>query len=432
MNFALRAAYASVGTLAEWAASVARADGGKLAASLAGRHGVLDRFARWSMAHRDPARPLVWMHAPSVGEGLQARPVIELLRQRRPDVQVVYTHFSSSAAVFASRVGADYADYLPFDTTHAAHAMLRALRPSAIVFSKVDVWPILVDTARRARIPVALISATLDEASGRRGLFARALLDDAYAALTTLGAIDHDDAKRLVALGADGARIHVTGDTRYDQVWARARAVDLTSALLAPLVGDRPTLVAGSTWPADEAVLEPAWRAVRERVSRARLIIAPHEVTAEHLASIEAMGTRLGISLARLGTPAADTADVVLVDRVGVLGDLYALATAAFVGGGFHAAGLHSVLEPAAYGAPVLHGPQFEKNGRDARRLIDVGGGRAVAEAAAMSGVLVEWLGDPAARDAAGQRARELVERGRGAAEKSFALVNALLPNATS
>ncbi|MDQ8154188.1 MAG: glycosyltransferase N-terminal domain-containing protein [Gemmatimonadota bacterium] len=426
MNAALRAAYAAAGTLAEWAAAHASGDG-KTMASLAGRRGVLDRFAQWSAAHRDPARPLVWLHAPSVGEGLQARPVIELLRKHRPDVQLVYTHFSSSAAPFAARIGADYADYLPFDTRRAARTLLRALRPSALVFSKLDVWPVLVDEAARQGVATAMIAATLGESSGRRGALARALLHDAYGALRAIGAIDAADAARLMAMGVHPARVQVTGDTRYDQVCSRAAAVDRTSALLAPLQSERPTLVAGSTWPSDEAALDVAWRAVRARVPTARLIIAPHEVTVPHLAAIEAWSARATLSCARLGTPQASRADVVLVDRVGVLGDLYALADVAFVGGGFHAAGLHSVLEPAAFGAPVVHGPQFVKNGRDAALLIEAGGGRAATDAEALGAVLLEWLGDASARTAAGAAARAMVHRGIGAAERSFALVEGLL-----
>jgi len=400
--------------------------GGKTVASLAGRRGVLERFARWAAAHRDPRRPLVWVHAPSVGEGLQARPVIEMLRQRRPDVQVVYTHFSSSAAPLAARIGADYADYLPFDTPRGARAILRALRPTALVFSKLDVWPVLVDEAVQQGVRVAMIAATMTERSGRSGLFARALLHDAYAALCSVGAIDAADALRLVALGVDGARVHVTGDTRYDQVWTHAQTVDRAASLIAPLASGRPTLVAGSTWPADEQVLVDAWREVRRRVADARLIIAPHEPTPPHLAAIEAWADRLGVRAARLGTPDAEHADLVLVDRVGVLGDLYALADVAFVGGGFHAAGLHSVLEPAAFGAPVLFGPRFQLS-RDASLLIAAQGGRSVANAPELGDALVVWLCDASARATSGARARALVQAGRGAAERSLNMVLALL-----
>ena len=426
MNVALRAAYATAGTLAEWAAAAARSSDGKMAASLVGRRGVLERFAAWGTAHRDPARPLVWLHAPSVGEGLQARPVIDLLRRHRPDAQVVYTHFSSSAAAFASRVGADYADYLPFDTRRGARAVMNAIRPSALVFSKLDVWPVLVDEAVRRNVPVAMIAATLAEGSARRSAFARALLTDAYASMCAVGAIDEADAARLVTLGVDRARVQVTGDTRYDQVWARAQSVDRASPLIAPLVSPRPTLVAGSTWPSDEQVLEDAWRHVRTTVPTARLIIAPHETTDAHLAAIEAWTARAGLRTARLGAPDAGAADVVVVDRVGVLGDLYALAGVAYVGGGFHSAGLHSVIEPAAFGAPVLFGPRCTDS-RDAGLLIATRGGRAAANAQELGESLAGWMADASARNDAGARAREMVRAGTGAAERSYALVEALL-----
>ncbi|MHB1313526.1 MAG: glycosyltransferase N-terminal domain-containing protein, partial [Gemmatimonadaceae bacterium] len=115
MHIALRAPYTAFGTLAEWAVALAPAGDGKKTASLVGRRGILERFAQWGAAHRDVTRPLVWLHAPSVGEGLQARPVIELLRQRHPGVQLVYTYYSPSAEHFALGVGADYTDFLPFD-----------------------------------------------------------------------------------------------------------------------------------------------------------------------------------------------------------------------------------------------------------------------------------------------------------------------------
>ncbi|MDP1891927.1 MAG: glycosyltransferase N-terminal domain-containing protein [Gemmatimonadaceae bacterium] len=426
MNVALRVAYATAGTLAEWAAATARGGDGKMAASLVGRRGVLERFAAWGNAHRDLARPLVWLHAPSVGEGLQARPVIDLLRRHRPDAQVVYTHFSSSAAAFASRVGADYADYLPFDTRRGARAVMDALRPTVLVFSKLDVWPVLVDEAVRRNVPVAMIAATLAEGSARRGAVARALLTDAYASLRAVGAVDEADAERLVSLGVARERVQVTGDTRYDQVWARAQATDRTSPLIAPLVSTRPTLVAGSTWPSDEQVIEDAWRHVRTKVPTARLIIAPHETTDAHLAAIEAWAACAVLRAARLGSPNAGAADVIVVDRVGVLGDLYALADVAYVGGGFHSAGLHSVIEPAAFGAPVLFGPRCTDS-RDAGLLIAARGGRAAANAQELGESLTGWMASAAARTEAGERAREMVQRGTGAAERSYELVQALL-----
>ena len=365
------------------------------------------------------------MHAPSVGEGLQARPVLQLLRQRQPKVQLVYTHFSPSAESFARSLDVDFRDYLPFDSAHDARVALRALQPTAIVYAKLDVWPTLTAQSRSSDVRLGLISATLAVSSSRRSRFATALLRDAYTMLDAVGAIDADDAERLVQIGVRRNVIVVTGDTRYDQVWQRAHAVDRAAPVLARLVSSRPTIVAGSTWPADEQVLLPAFDLVRRSLKAVRLIIAPHEPTPAHLAPIEQWATSGRFRLDRLDR-ASEATDIVLVDRVGVLGDLYALADIAFVGGGFHDAGLHSVLEPAAFGAPVLFGPRHASS-RDAGLLVRCGGGRSVADVASLAGVLTEWLTDASSRIAVGAHAASTVREGLGAAERSLAIVESLL-----
>lgn len=367
------------------------------------------------------------MHAPSVGEGLQARPVLQLARARRPDLQLAYTFFSPSAESFARGLDVDFADYLPFDTASAARESLGALSPTVLAFSKLDVWPLLCAEADAKGVGLALVSGTVSESSSRRGGVAQALLKEAYARLDVVGAISDGDAERLVSLGVRRDVVSVTGDTRYDQVWERAQRVDRSSPLLAPLVSDRPTMVAGSTWPSDEAVLLPAWLEVQRTVPAARLIIAPHEPNEGHLAPIESWAKANNVFIAQLGKAEAQSADVVLVDRVGVLGELYALATAAYVGGGFHDAGLHSVLEPAAYGAPVAFGPR-NRNARDAGLLEDADGGATVRDQHDIEDVFSRWLGSADAARTAGGHARALVDGGRGAAERSWTLIERLLP----
>ena len=352
--------------------------------------------------------------------------MLQLARARRRDAQLAYTFFSPSAASFARGLDVDFADYLPFDTDGEAAAALDALAPRAIVFSKLDVWPSLARAAASRGVTLGMISATLAEGSSRRGGMAARLLADAYRRLDAVGAIDARDAERLVTLGVRHERVSVTGDTRYDQVWARVQAVDRTSGFVAKLASGRPTLVAGSTWPADERPLLAAWGRLRGAVPDARLIIAPHEPTESHLAPVERWAAAAHLRVGRLGTDVATSADVVVVDRVGVLGDLYALARVAYVGGGFHAAGLHSVLEPAAFGAPVLFGPRFT-NSRDAGLLIAAGGGASAEDEAGLESRLREWLTDDSAHAHAGHAARDLVEKGLGAAERSWQLVEGLL-----
>ncbi|HEX8674398.1 MAG TPA: glycosyltransferase N-terminal domain-containing protein, partial [Longimicrobium sp.] len=257
---------------------------GKLARGIRGRRGVLQRIAAWADAERDPSRPLVWFHAPSVGEGLQARAVVEALRARRPDLQVAYTYFSPSAESFARTVAADFTDYLPFDLASDVGRALDLLRPRVFAFSKTDVWPVLTREASARGVRLALLSATLPASSSRLRGVARALLAPAYGRLDLVAAISPSDADRFAALGVPAERRTVMGDARFDQVWERAARVDRNSPLLAPFAG-RPglTLVAGSTWPADEDHLIAALAHLRADGLPLRLLLVPHEPTEAHL-----------------------------------------------------------------------------------------------------------------------------------------------------
>jgi 3-deoxy-D-manno-octulosonic-acid transferase len=436
MNAALRTAYRAAGAVATGATDLAARVPGdaKWLRTLRARHGLLARYAAFGASGRDRSRPLLWMHAPSVGEGLQGKPVLELLRRQHPEYQVAYTHFSPSAIPLAASLLdaglADFADFLPWDTASAARTALSALAPSALVFVKLDVWPTLAATAATSGVRLGLVSGTLSDRSGRRSSWGTALLHDAYAQLDAAGAISPDDASRLIALGAPPAVVTVTGDTRYDQVWERAAHADRNGPLLRRLASpERETIVAGSTWPPDEHVLLDAWLTTRRHIPGSRLVLAPHEPTPDRIATLERWGSTNGVRTGRLDAAIGgdrNVPDLVLVDRVGVLGDLYAIATIAYVGGAFHAAGLHSVLEPAAYGVPVVFGPDHAAQ-RDAALLLAAGAAASVRDAATCSAALATWLSDPASRHTAGAQARSVVQSGLGAAQRSAALVERLM-----
>jgi 3-deoxy-D-manno-octulosonic-acid transferase len=251
-------------------------------------------------------------------------------------------------------------------------------------------------------------------------------LRDAYSSLDVVGAIAPGDAQRLLAMGVKSDRMTVTGDTRYDQVWARASTPNpQRDAIAARYMDSRPTLVAGSTWPSDEARLLPAWTQTRRMLPEARLIIAPHELTPKKLEAIEKWAAGASLTLSRTSETNARATEVVLVDEYGVLADLYSVASAAYVGGGFHDAGLHSMLEPAAYGAPVLIGPMHTDN-RDAGLLIGGGGAVRCAGPGDISARLQAWFKNPAVLARASASAQRVVETGVGAADRSTELVQTL------
>jgi 3-deoxy-D-manno-octulosonic-acid transferase len=401
---------------------------GKLARGVRGRRESLPRMEAWAKRERDPSRPLVWFHAPSVGEGLQATAVLEALRARRPDLQIVYTHFSPSAESLAGRVPADFAGYLPIDTPRDVGRALDAVSPTLIVFSKTDVWPNLTREAKRRGVRLAMISGTLPSSSSRLRGPARSLLGPSYGRLDRVGAISAEDAERFAGLGVPEARRSVMGDAHFDRVLARVAALDRDSVLLGRLRREGPLLVAGSTWGEDEARLLPAVAAVREAGIPLELILVPHEPTESHLEQTESRLDRAGLARVRLGEITGDAApgDVVVVDRVGVLGEIYALADVAYVGGGFGRAGLHSVLEPAAFGIPVIFGPRH-RNAREAGGLLEAGGAMQVEDAETLVDRLLAILRDPAVAARAGTAARAYVEAGRGAADRGADLIEELL-----
>lgn len=406
--------------------------GSKLARGLAGRRHAARALEAWARTGRVRERPLVWVHAPSVGEGLQARAVLEALRARRPDLQAVYTHFSPSAAALARRMPADVAGYLPWDLRDEMAHVLDALSPDLVVFTKTEAWPVLVRESVRRGIPVALVGGTVPPGSGRSRWPARALLRSTWGSLTLVGAITEADAEGFGALGVEPLAVRVTGDPGIDSAADRAASADPGAPWLKPLHADRrPTVVGGSTWPSDDEVLLPALRDVRGRVPTLRAVLAPHEPDEAHVRALLDRLARDGWRADTLGEVERRDdvrgVDVVVVDRVGVLAHLYSAGDVAYVGGGFHDAGLHSVLEPAAARLPVVFGPGHH-NARAAGELLAAGGARCVGGADALVRTLEGWLCDEGERRSAGERNFGYIRGHLGAAERSAALLDDLIP----
>jgi 3-deoxy-D-manno-octulosonic-acid transferase len=398
----------------------------RLRRGIQGRRASLSSLQRWAEAERVRARPLLWLHAPSVGEALMAQAILARVRAVRPALQSIFTYFSPSAERIAPRVGADWHGYLPWDRTADVRAALAAAQPGCIAFVRTEIWPALVREAAAQQCAVVMVNGVLAPDSSRLSRGARLLLGQAYRRLDAVGVVSAEDAACFALLGIDRAKVQVTGDARFDQVWERIQGIDRTRLLLRPFrTHGGPWLVCGSTWPADEEVLIAALKAPRPWTA----VLAPHDPTPEHVERLEQRLTAAGMQHMRLPAEAdaaavtipSDVA-VIVVDRVGALADLYAIADVAYVGGGFGSAGLHSVVEPAALAVPVVYGPRHG-NAREAERLRQAGGGFVIGDAARLAATLSRLFGDPDARAHAGAAARRFVERDRGGAEASAQLI---------
>lgn len=333
----------------------------RIGAGIEARRGVLER---WEAAARGAQgrSPRAWLHAASAGETLQARPLAEAIRMAHPGAAIFYSFFSPSAERYVEDWGApDAADYLPLDVAGWMRRMIEALRPDALVLTGAEVWPNLVWESAGQGVPAAQACCRFGVNAGRLRWPARALTRDLYRRFAAIAAVAESDADVLGRLGVAPERIAVAGDTRVDVTLERAEAARGEPPPWRPPGGRGPVVVAGSTWPADEALVVPAVAELARRHPGLVAVLAPHEPTAPALARLGAEARAAGLRTARLssleaGEVAPEEPLVVLVDRVGVLYRLYGIAGAAYVGGGLTGS-VHNTMEPAAMGVPVAVGP---------------------------------------------------------------------------
>lgn len=382
---------------------------------------------RWTEAGAGFDNRPVWFHVSSVGEFEQARPVITSLAKTYPDIPVVVSFSSPSGYNFALRKetpGADntirFIDYLPVDFRHNAETCLSAVDPQLLVFVKFDLWPNLIWEAKRRGVPVVLIDATLSPSSRRTSGAGRAFYRTIYSNIDKILAISDEDAGRFRDTVPGHPAIGVTGDTRFDRVMERKQG---GHGVGFDLAGEgRKVVICGSTWPRDESRLLPALKDVLSGQDNVFAIIAPHEPLPDRVESLLEWARSCGFTAAAasdgIGSPLPRA---IVVDTVGILAETYRMGDVAYIGGSF-STGVHSVIEPAIEGLPVLFGPVHD-NSFEALRLQDVGAGFEVKTADDIRRVLGGLLSDDQARRDAGAAAVGYVESQLGATEKCVAAI---------
>lgn len=385
----------------------------------------------------------LWVHAASLGEFEQARPVIEAYRSKRPEAKILLTFFSPSG--YNVRHDYDRVDcvaYLPFDTPANARRFVVLVRPRAVMFVKYEFWGNFLSEIRRRDIPLYLISAIFRPGQSFfkswGGTF-RAMLP----CYTHIFVQDEDSRRLLETIGV--TNVTVAGDTRFDRVvdiaghprelpavraWADNDEFAVPGAHRGPR---RPfTLVAGSSWPADEEYYIP-WLNAHPQV---HAIIAPHEFDDRRLEVLQRSLTGKSVFLSTIGEDGkiAHDTQVLIADCYGLLSSLYQFADAAIIGGGL-GAGIHNINEAAVYGIPVAFGPNHAKfkealdlrtaHGRSASGATPMTAASVYANAAQCRDILERWLTDAEARKEAGAAARHYIYTHTGATPK---ILKVLLP----
>lgn len=394
------------------------------------REGMYENLDR-ALSGRAEKNGRVIFHVASVGELLQAMPVMAELMNMETGPQVVLSYTSPSVAGNMPKgVPADVITPSPIDVSSHVKKFLDLLAPDLVIFSTYDLWPGFVQQTLDRGIPGVLINAALPENSGRLKAPARLLFSSLYPRLSAVGAITREDADRFSRLGVPRQKVHLTGNCRFDQTIERCRRVTDDDPDLSALPEADLMLIAGSTWPEDHERLLPALAAVLEDVPAFKAAIAPHEPGPDHVREVEEFFNRRKITTARYTDLREGSGDkdarVIVVNTVGVLFKLYKRGRMAYVGGGF-GRGVHNVMEPAGMGLPVMVGPRHQ-NSAEALRMINSGGVVCLKSAAGIETVVKKWISDPAARQTAGKRARDVVLQNAGAAGRTTALVREFLP----
>jgi len=385
---------------------------------LAGRRRLMQRI----QAEFQPAdAQVVWMHAASLGEFEQGRPVLEKIRAEYPGVKIVISFFSPSGyEVVKNRDIADYVTYLPTDSPDHAKRFVELIKPSLVLWIRYDYWYFYLRRLRKAGIPVLLVSAVF---------YSDYIFLKWYGGLHRgmMSCFRHifvqtDDSKRLIAGIGLSENVTVSRDTRFDRVIEIAENAESFPVIEKFCGRDIPVVVAGSTWEEDEEELDHYANSHAE----IKFIIAPHDINEDRLREIEALFRRtIRYSLlVTQGIKESEKTNVVIIDNIGMLSRLYKYATIAYVGGGFGDDGIHNVLEAAVYGKPVVYGPVIEKFA-EAVDLAESGGGFVVDSALEVESVFDRLLTYPEEYYQACEASRDFVYTRRGATTKIMEYIHA-------
>ena len=357
-------------------------------------------------------RPILWLHAASLGEFEQGRPVLEALRAARPDWAVVLTFFSPSGYERCRTTElAEVVTYLPADGPRRSQDWVALLRPQLAVFVKYEFWFYYLRSLRAAGVPTFLIAGTFrpDQLFFRSyGGFYRDMLHQFDHLLVQT----EEDRQLLATIGV--GHVTVTGDPRVDRTRSLADQ-PFHDARLAAFTQGRPTLFAGSVWPADVEIIAGAWPGLADSW---RVVLAPHQLDDQQLTAWQQQFA------AERYTDEPRGSRVLLLDTIGILSRAYRYGTVAYVGGAF-GSGLHNTLEPMSYGLPVLFGPRYGKF-PEARAAVARGGAFAVDSSAALLDRLIA-LSQPAAYTRSQQAQRDYLSTSTGAARRTADLLLRLL-----
>ena len=367
-----------------------------------------------------------WVHAVSVGEVMAAVPLVQALRARWPAADIVVSTVTATGERVARARLTEAAATVtfPLDFGRAVRRAVRRVDPGCFIALETELWPNLLRVLRRAKIPSVLANGRISDRSYRRYKLVRPLFRRVLEDMTLFCMQSEEDARRIIGLGAPPERVLVTGNLKMEAPSGDAGAEQLWRRLLH--LGHAPVVVAGSTHRGEEAIVLDAFLAARPAADDLRLVLAPRHP--ERLDEVEALAQGRGLAVVRRSRVSAGTgAPVILLDTMGELASLYAVADVIFVGGSLVPIGGHNVVEPALHAKAVLFGPHMT-NFRDAAGLLlRADAAIQVKDGVELAAALGRLLGDAPARTALGRAAWSAVRAHQGACVRTVAALERVL-----
>lgn len=382
----------------------------KIRATLAGRQHLFETLTeKVQTLPKEGTR--IWFHVASVGEFEQARPIIRQLRQQGGWVIIVSFLSVSGYEARKHFPDADLITYLPEDTPRNARAFCALIQPDVAVVVRYDFWLNHLLEAKQLGATLLLIAASVQAKSAYFKPILRSFYHVIFSCFDNIFTVSERDASALRE-GFELNTVEVAGDTRYDQVFERSKGHEKI-AHLEHFYRNKHVLVGGSTWQVDEELLVKAVK----HLNGVSLILVPHELGAENLARLESLLTAMNFGYAKVSRLPNNfsSEQVLIVDAMGYLAELYALSSVAYVGGGF-GVNVHNTLEAAVHGVPVLFGGNIHKS-REAKELVEAGGAFIVTEPSLHATLRMLFENDML-RQQAGEKAAAFVKARLGATEK--------------
>lgn len=394
----------------------------KFRRGIVGRYTTHRRVRKFIQDVQPVPRSVLLLHCASLGEFEHVKPFIRELKNQFDGCHIVVMFFSPSGYEnVESYPGVDLFVYCPFDWWLPIWRFYYLLRPGALLVTKHDVWPNQLWLAQWMGVPRFLINASLHNASSRLNPIVRFFLQPVYHNFDCILTISEADRRNFTKL-VPFEKLKVTGDTKYDQVILRSEESKRKKLFPETFWKNKKVLVCGSTWPEDETHLIPVIKKLIERFVDLRVIICPHEPTPSRIKQLQEHLYPLP-NILYTEIEAYVDQPVVLINRIGLLANLYSIARVAYVGGGFKQ-NVHNVLEAAVYGIPVLFGPVIQKS-RETQLLKRRGGGVEVTDGVQIEKYLKDFFEHEANRRQRGEIARKVVEENSGATRR---MVDAILP----